>query len=405
MVPEPPVPSKPYTATSTRGEGGQIAYAIMHFARVLRAAGLPIGPERVVQSIRAIQTVGVHEREHFYWALHAVLVNEHEQHSVFDRAFDIFWRAARFTDAHAGTALDAERDETLTAMARSRRGSGEDEDLTRLIRARPDAPRSDISMSASERELLQTKSFDAMSDEQLALVKQAIARMSLPVSEIPTRRFEPCSRGPRVDMRKTLRLALRASQELIPLARMRRKRRPAQLVLLCDISGSMSHFARMLLHFAHALVSQRRRVNAFVFATRLTNITRELRHKDVERALAHASEAVADWHGGTRIGSALRSFNMRWSRRVLAQGAVVLLITDGLDRDAGLGIAPEMERLHKSCRRLVWLNPLLRYEGFELGSRGMRAILPHVDQVHSIHNLKSLAALCHLLDTQFTRSD
>lgn len=384
------------------GEEGQLAYAIMHFARVLRAAGLRIGPERVVQAIRAIQAVGVEERQHFYWALHAVLVNEREQHLLFDRAFDIFWRSTRRRQC-ADPGVDTTTDETLALIAR-RGWSRERRDAATLrIRQALDKARLDIAMSASERELLQTKHFDKMSGEELALAKAAIAQMSVPASQIPTRRFEPYSQGARIDLRKTLRLALRSGTDVIPLARMRRRLRPAKLVLLCDISGSMSHHARMLLHFAHALVVHRRRVNTFVFATRLTDITRHLQHKDVDHALAEASHAVRDWSGGTRIGSAVRSFNMQWSRRVLAQGALVLLITDGLDRDAGEGIGAEMERLRKSCRLLIWLNPLLRYKGFDLRSRGMRAILPHVDEVHAIYNLESLVDLSNLLNTELAR--
>ncbi len=169
------------------------------------------------------------------------------------------------------------------------------------------------------------------------------------------------------------------------------------MVVLCDISGSMGRYSRMLLHFMHALENARERVHAFVFGTRLTNITRQLRHKDVDVALDAVVAAVEDWSGGTRIGACVHDFNVAWSRRVLAQGAVVLLISDGLDRAGGEGLGHEMERLHKSSRRLIWLNPLLRYDGFEPKALGVRAMLPHVDEFRPVHNLESLAVLAEAL--------
>jgi uncharacterized protein with von Willebrand factor type A (vWA) domain len=198
-------------------------------------------------------------------------------------------------------------------------------------------------------------------------------------------------------MRASLRCALRSGRGVSPRGRCRRRRRPPPLVILCDISGSMGRYSRMLLHFAHTLATDRSRVTSFVFATRLTNVTRHLREKDVDVALERISDAVPDWSGGTRIGACLAEFNRLWSRRVLAQGAVTLLITDGLDRDAGEGLGDQVERLHKSCRRLIWLNPLLRYEDFVPRSSGMRAILPHVDDFRSAHNLSSLEELADIL--------
>lgn len=198
-------------------------------------------------------------------------------------------------------------------------------------------------------------------------------------------------------MRATLRRTLRSGGASIDLARRRRRVRHPPLVVLCDISGSMSRYSRMLLHFLHALTNDRDRVHTFLFGTRLTNVTRHLRQKDVDVALERVAGAVEDWSGGTRIGQTIARFNRDWSRRVLGQGAVVLLITDGLDRDAGLGLDVQMERLHKSCRRLIWLNPLLRYEGFQPKSSGIRAIMPHVDEFRPVHNLKSLEDLAQAL--------
>jgi len=222
------------------------------------------------------------------------------------------------------------------------------------------------------------------------------------VLDRPTRRFAPDPRGARADMRATLRAALR-SGGIVELRRKSRRMRPPPLVVLCDISGSMSRYSRMFLHFMHAITNDRDRVFTFVFGTRLTNITRYLRFKDVDLALDKVAEAVADWSGGTRIGHCLVDFNLYWSRRVLGQGAVVILITDGLDRDVGVGLAHEMDRLHRSCRRLIWLNPLLRYEGFEPKSLGMRAMLPHVDEFRPVHNLDSLENLVTVLSAPAPR--
>jgi hypothetical protein len=177
------------------------------------------------------------------------------------------------------------------------------------------------------------------------------------------------------------------------------------LVVIADISGSMSQYTRIFLHFMHALTEKRRKVHTFVFGTRLTNLTRQMRHRDPDEALAESASAVEDWSGGTRIGEALHEFNRLWSRRVLSQGAVVLLITDGLERDNFELLEREIERLHKSCRRLVWLNPLLRFEGFEAKARGVRGMLPHVDQFRAVHNLDSLANLCRSLSGQPGKAD
>ena len=244
-----------------------------------------------------------------------------------------------------------------------------------------------------------------MSADEVRAARQEVRRMRLSVNEIPTRRHRSAVSGERPDMRATLRAARRSGSDFIRLMKRRRRTRPPSLVVLCDISGSMDRYARMLLHFLHALTNDRDRVFTFLFGTRLTNVTRHLRGHDVDAALARVGGAVEDWAGGTRIGHCLHGFNREWGRRTLGQGAVVLLITDGLDRDDGASLAVEMERLHKSCRRLIWLNPLLRYEDFEPRSIGARAIMPHVDEFRPIHNLDSLRALTGVLGGAMARSD
>ncbi|MGE0715098.1 MAG: VWA domain-containing protein [Alphaproteobacteria bacterium] len=379
--------------------GGSLLPNIMHFVRTLRAAGLPIGPGKAIDAVRAVQAVGITNRKDFYWTLHAVLVNRQEQRELFDQAFHVFWRNPELLEKMMGLLLpniqrpDEERDPLARRLAEALHGK----DNPGREGPREEEVEIDAAMTWSDRELLQTMDFEAMSADEVAQAKSAIARMRLPIMEVPTRRFRPDPQGARADLRATLRAALRSGGATIPLRRKERRLRHPPLVVLCDISGSMSRYSRMLLHFLHALTNDRDRVHTFLFGTRLTNVTRYLRHRDIDLALGRIAEVVEDWSGGTRIGTTLAAFNRTWSRRVLGQGAVVLLITDGLDRDAGEGLGKEMERLHKSCRRLIWLNPLLRYEAFAPKSLGMRAIMPHVDEFRPIHNLESLGSLAQAL--------
>ena len=385
---------------------GRLAANLMHFARVLRAAGLPVGPGKLLQALEAVEAVGLGDRRDFYWALHAVFVNRRDQREIFDQAFHVFWRNPDILKRMMGMMLPTVRTEVQPDRP----------DLSRRVAdalrpaeaAEEEAPPKtevelDAALTISDRERLQAKDFEKMSAEELAEAKRMLARMALPVAEATTRRYGPDPRGDRVDPRATLRRMLRSGGDLSGLERRSRRTRPPPLVVLCDISGSMTRYSRMLLHFMHAVTNDRDRVHSFVFGTRLTNITRYLRHRDVDVALDAVSGAVEDWSGGTRIGAALRLFNRNWARRVLGQGAVVLLITDGLDRDAGEGLAGEAERLHKSCRRLIWLNPLLRWEGFSPKSAGVRALLPHVDEFRPVHNLDSLAGLADALNRRGPR--
>jgi uncharacterized protein with von Willebrand factor type A (vWA) domain len=255
----------------------------------------------------------------------------------------------------------------------------------------------DARLTFSSREVLQRMDFDTMSAAELADAKQMLREMRLPLPRIRTRRYRPSPRGTRIDLRATLRESLREGGDVIPLVRGAVIDIHPPLVVLCDISGSMNPYARMFLHFLHAITNDRDRVSVFVFGTRLTNVTRQLRHRDVDVAMSRVAEAIKDWSGGTRIGACLREFSWRWGRRVLGQNACVLLVSDGLDREAGEGLSEEMERLHKSCRELIWLNPLLRYEKFEARPAGVRAMLPHVDRFLPVHNLKSLIDLAHAI--------
>jgi uncharacterized protein len=257
----------------------------------------------------------------------------------------------------------------------------------------------DARFTVSDREVLQKKDFAQMSAAEIAQVTRAIAQMKLPQAELRTRRYQPDSRGLRLDMRRTLRRSLRTGGDIIDIHRLGRIDKPAPIVALLDISGSMSEYTRLFLHFLHAITDARKRVSVFLFGTRLTNVTRALRARDPDQALASCSGTVEDWAGGTRIATSLHTFNKLWGRRVLGQGAVVLLISDGLEREGDARLAFEMDRLHRSCRRLIWLNPLLRYGGFEAKAQGIKMMLPHVDEFRPIHNLSSIEGLIAALSS------
>jgi hypothetical protein len=381
---------------------GKFAENVMHFARVLRVAGLPIGPDRVIDAIGAIEVAGVARRDDFYWTLASVFLDRREQFEVYDQAFHIFWRDPQLLERAMAMMLpkiqgraepekkqtSARVNEALNAGRQPNEGSeGED----------PEKIETDAVLTFSAREILQRADFETMTNEEIAQAKALIASLRLPIPEIRTRRFRTDARGARIDLRATLRSTLRDGGDVILMKRRTPRWRHPPLAVLCDISGSMNRYARMFLHFLHAITNDRDRVHAFVFGTRLTNVSRCLRHRDVDVAMSELADVVADWSGGTRIGTCLKEFNLRWSRRVLGQNAVVLLITDGLDRDAGAGLSAEMERMHKSCRSLIWLNPLLRYEGFEARPAGIRAMLPHVDAFLPVHNIQSLKDLAKAL--------
>ena len=380
---------------------GRLGANLMFFARTLRAAGIPVGSGAVLDALRAVEAVGVARRDDFYWALHAVFVRRADQRPLFDEAFHVFWRNPKLLERVTSLLLPTVHTPPQSdAKPLSRRLSealfaGAEREAR--IREAEKEIELDARLTWSDREVLRVRDFEQMSAAELAAAKAAIARLRLAIPLAPTRRYHPHPRGALIDMRTTFRRSLRLGSSVVLLARRRRRRKPAPLVVMCDISGSMSRYSRVLLHFAHALTRDRTRVFSFVFGTRLTNITRQLRDRDVDAAIERASAEVADWDGGTRIGHCLEVFNREWSRRVCGQGAMMLFITDGLDRDVGDGLGAQVERLRKSCRRLVWLNPLLRYEGFEPKAAGMRALLPHVDELRPVHNLESLEDLCEAL--------
>ncbi len=387
--------------------GGLLALNVMHFARLLRRAGLPVGPADMLAAEQAMSLVDIGDKTQVRTALRVTMVHRHEHADIFDYAFAIFWRdpeAARHAAAMA--AIDGQKEQPPEkAPPGARRIAEAFKEPRKPNRQEKDREEVDAVMTVSDRERLQTMDFEAMSAAEIGQAKAEIRRLSLPLDEKRTRRLRPDPRGARTDLRATLRRSLRNGGALSEIAHARRVTRPPPLVVLCDISGSMSRYAQILLHFLHAVANDRDRVHTFLFGTRLSNISRALRARDPELAFQMVSHAVPDWSGGTRIGEALAAFNKDWSRRVLGQGAVVLLVTDGLDRDGAAGLSENMERLHKSCARLVWLNPLLRWDGFAPKSQGIRAMLPHVDEFRTVHSLASLRTLIESLSRPASARD
>ncbi len=385
----------------------KLANNIVHFARTLRTAGLRVGPGQVLRAIEAVEAAGLKKRDDFYWTLHSVFVNRRDQREIFDQAFHVYWRNPRLLEKMMEMLLpqisvpeDAAKKKEISRRLQDALSPGKGE-APKSDDNEPPEVELEATFTVSDREVLQHRDFEQMTQAEIDQALKAIARLRLPLPERRTRRHVAARRGPRVDFRASLRRALRP-EGLIELRKRTPRMRPPPLVILCDISGSMARYTRMFLHFMHAITNDRDRVFCFTFGTRLSNVTRSLRYRDVDIALAKASQQVEDWSGGTRIGQALHEFNNKWSRRVLGQGAVVLLITDGLDREGAAGLDEEMERLHKSCSRLIWLNPLLRYGAYEPKSQGNKAMLPHVDEFRPVHNLESLAGLIAALDTHPT---
>lgn len=387
-------------------EEGRLAANVTHFARALRKAGLPVGTGRVIDAVRAVEAAGFTDRNDFYFTLQACFVSRPEHRETFAQVFRLFWRDPQFMEHMMAmltplvrgvnappepTAAERRAAEALIDGAEAPpppAGEGEEVEF-------------DATLTFSADERLKHLDFEQMSTAELAEARRAIARLDLPVQPIASRRTRIDPGGHVPDWRGTMRASLRAGGDLRRLSMRARRVRWPNLVALCDISGSMSSYSRMLLHFLHAAANARgagwAQVHAFTFGTRLTNITRHLRRRDVDAALAAAGREARDWEGGTRIGLTLHEFNRDWSRRVLGQGAVVLLITDGLDRDDPRALRLEMERLRLSARRLIWLNPLLRWEGFAPRAQGVRAILPNVDVFRACHNLASLEELAAAL--------
>ncbi|MBS8228056.1 vWA domain-containing protein [Vannielia litorea] len=384
---------------------------ITWFARALRKAGLPIGPGRVIDAVRAVEAAGFTSRADFYHALQACFVNRPEQRAVFAQIFRLYWRDPRYMEHMMSLMLPSVRgvQEDKAAQAAEKRAA--EALLDGVEREAPEVPEAegeeieiDASATASGEERLKTLDFEQMSTAEVAEAKRMIAKIELPVRPLVSRRTRADAQGQLADWRATMRAALRRGGEIHDFSTKNRRQRWPDLVALCDISGSMSQYSRIVLHFLHAAANAKgagwARVHGFTFGTRLTNITRHLATRDVDAALAAAGAEAQDWEGGTRIGDCLHAFNRDWSRRVLSRGAVVLLITDGLDRGDPGPLEREVERLGLSARRLIWVNPLLRWDGFAPKAAGIAAMLPHVSSFRAGHNIASLESLAQALSRQ-----
>jgi uncharacterized protein with von Willebrand factor type A (vWA) domain len=373
----------------------KLAENVVHFTRLLRQAGLRLGPASALDALAAAGAVDLLHRGELYWALHAVLVKRPEDRGLFDQAFRLFWRDPLGADPVLAQLLPHVRVPRARTLSRRLAEAWRPPPPTTPAGRTAPGERAEIDavLTFSADEALRSRDFEQMSAAELARARRIVAGMTVALRPVRTRRFAPDPHGAQIDLARTARDSRKTFGDLAPLRFRSRLLRPPPLVVLCDISGSMGRYSEMLLCFLHALLAVRGRVEAFLFATRLTRVTRVLHRRDPDEALALCGRQVVDWAGGTRLRASLREFNRAWSRRVLGHGAVVLLVTDGLDRDPEPGLAAEADRLHRSCRRLVWLNPLLRWPGFSPRAQGVRALLPHVDEHRPVHNLDSLEAL------------
>jgi len=394
------------TPSPSQGEGwgegpGHLAENVMHFARVLRAAGMPVGTDRIQLALQALQVAGLESRADFHATLAACFIDRAGQRALFDQAFHIFWRDPDLlgrvmamllprVQAKAAPQPEPENRRLADALFPHPEPRGAERDAPQEVEL-------DASLTWSERELLRKADFETMSADEWRQAQRALRELRLVSEPLRTRRSVRAPHPGRADWRATLQAMGRQGGELWSPRWKKPRTRPAPMVVLADISGSMSRYSRMLLHFAHTLSRSGARVESFVFGTRLTRITHALRQRDPDVAVAHVMRGVQDWQGGTRITACLHEFNRQWARRVLPGNATLLLISDGLEHGDTAALAFEMERLHKSCRRLLWLNPLLRFDRFEPKAGGIRVMLPHVDRLLPAHNIESLEQLAHLL--------
>jgi uncharacterized protein len=378
-----------------------LADNVVHFARVLRNAGVPVGPDRVLAALAAIEAVGLGRRDDVHAALSAVMIDRHEQQPLFDDVFAAFWRDPKL--------LDKLMAELLPKIA----SRGDREKKRRPNRladalappAAADAPQApprpdeqvefETSFTFSDRERLQRADFESMTTAEFELAKKLAEEVPLPFAPVRRRRHAASARG-RIDLRATMLAMARQPETLVPRFSRPRSELPTIVVLL-DVSGSMDRYARLMLHYVHGLTRRYLKVHTLTFGTRLTNITRALRHRDPDHALELASAQVQDWKGGTRIAACLDDFNRHWARRLLGANAALLLVSDGLDRDEHGELTRAARQLRLFAHQIVWLNPLLRFDRFEPRAGGVRALLPYVDRFLPVHNLASLADLATAL--------
>jgi uncharacterized protein with von Willebrand factor type A (vWA) domain len=372
---------------------------LLLFGRVLRGLGLDVNPGRMIDLVHALDHLEIGHKSDFYYAARTLLVHDREDLALFDQAFDMFWKKPvdEWITVNLGGMLPKRRPpRPLTAPPPlSEEGDEPDQPPHAGTQEQPVLL---VTRTYSAQERLRRKNFADLTGEELDAVKKMMRDLTLQLGERRTRRLRP-GQGQRLDLRRTLRQSYKTGGEVMTWATRTPKHKPRPLILLADISGSMERYTRLLLHFIYGLAQAHHQpVEAFVFSTRLTRITRQLQHKNVEQALGEVSATVHDWAGGTRTGDCLKTFNFDWGRRVLGRGAIVLVISDGWDRGDPLLLGKEMARLHRTCHRLIWLNPLLGSPVYEPLTRGIQAALPHIDDFLPVHNLASLEDLAKHLE-------
>lgn len=383
---------------------------LLVFGRLLRATGVKVTSGGLIELVHSMGWIDMRRKEDFRNAARCILVSRHDDLALFDQAFELFWRAwATASDEAPLDNLLADFNRlqnqpgqlSKSPSAQQREGVGRRRMRQELTMDIPDGEdESDESIMAlySAGEALRHKDFSAFTADELSDAKRFLAHMQWQVTRRRSLRSGPSRTGRRLDVRRSLRGSLRHGGEMVTLARRGPKLKRRPIVVLCDISGSMDRYSRLLLHFLHSVERSRERVEVFVFSTSLTRITRELRKRDADAAVGAAAGSVHDWSGGTRIGAALESFNRQWARRVMGQGAIVMVISDGWDRGDPALLSREMARLQRQSYRLLWLNPLLGSEGYQPLTQGIQAVLPYVDDFLPIHNLASLEALAEVLN-------
>lgn len=393
-------------------EGAVVLRNVLTLARLLRRAGLPIGPGRVIDLVRALDAIELTRREDVYITIRSLLISRHEDFDKFDRVFNLFWESlvalGLRLDEASQLALGQDAplrlpDGTATPPngqpGGPKRQVGERDSSSISLDSTPDENAEiELAMMYSSAEVLHHKDFEKFDADELAEAKRLMAEMRWEATRYESRRRRPAPKGQRLDPRRVLRRNMRYGGEVIDLAYRKPKLKRRPLVLISDISGSMDRYSRLLLQFLYTVHRGAEKVEAFVFGTRLTRITRQLRNRDVDTAITQVSKAVEDWSGGTRIGDSLATFNRRWARRVLSRGAIVVIISDGWDRGDPTVLRHEMEHLQRMCHRLIWMNPLLGMQGYQPITQGLQAALPYVDDFIPAHNLDSLEELGHLLD-------
>lgn len=387
---------------------GRLVDNIIYFCRALRRAGVPVAPSQIKDLIRAVEIVGFSHKKDFFETLRACLITKHEHLLVFEQVFHLFWRDPEFLNKMMQTLLPFAQniDENPPAPKPGANRAAEaitDHAGDVLSRDIPDQEELilDAQLSFSQNERLASMDFEQMSNTEVKDAERAIAQLDFNLPKLPSRRYRHSPFGNKVDVRSTLQSARFNGGEVLRLLRKRRIDKPRNLTILIDISGSMSTYSRMMMHFANAITTHAHRnnntnwtkINTFTFGTQLTNISRQIAGKDPDFALNSVGQLVKDWDGGTQIAANLEKFNLLWSRRVLSSGSVVLLMTDGLERGDTLVLEHQIKRLKLSCDKLIWLNPLLRFNEFQPLANGIKTILPHVDKMVACHSITSLVEL------------